>query len=243
MAFGVECESAFIPEPAAVRSRGKRDVVGGRRRQTCQRVGCWLVGWQVWSAGLADISCSRLPRGTLSFNYQPIGPSVLSVLQRDFWEDCNVWASEDISTCFTRRCKVYNNYCHTVQMWRSKVCDVTMGGRLDGRVIRRRRCETEAFWDETLKRSDVWWPIKHFSTFTFCSMCSVLPVAGRQPAAQPRCLQPCWPQRGHLHWLRSWEGNFLLQSCEKTGSTQQHPQPPPAHVFQNFLHGFVLIEF
>lgn len=70
----------------------------------------------------------------------------------------------------------------------------------------------------------------HFSMFSFFSVlrCYFLPMTGRQPAAQPCSLQLCRPQFGRLHWLRSREGNFFLQSCEKTGSTQQHPQHPPA---------------
>lgn len=96
--FAVIYEAAFIPEPAAaVRSRGKRDVVGGQRRQTCQRVGCWLAGWHVWSAGLADISCSRLPRGTLCFTYETGGKSVLAICCKLLFERIIIF--ELLKTC------------------------------------------------------------------------------------------------------------------------------------------------
>lgn len=48
----------------------KRAVAGCQRRQTRQCVGCWLVERQVRSAGLADISCSLLFKGTAYFFYK-----------------------------------------------------------------------------------------------------------------------------------------------------------------------------
>lgn len=109
MAFCRHIWSCFHPWTRS-RSQQRETRCGWRPAQTDVSACGLLIGWMTsvvcWTGW--HFLLPPAPRYAVFYLWDGRGIGLGHMLQAAFWEDCNLWASEDLFTCFTWRHKVYN---------------------------------------------------------------------------------------------------------------------------------------